>query len=594
MRRALKAWLHGGKPWDSLLFMPAFTELKNRLALNDRYFESLITKYLLNNPHRALVSIDPKQGFAEERDAKLRTKLVKKAASMTISEIEALKKRNKQLEEIQSRPDRAEALATVPHLSRKDLDNDAGTIPRRFADLGGVPALTHELFTNGITYVDLAFPVDIFSGEDYLWLPLFCRVIVSLGLPDMDYGAVSTLLSRTVGGFYGVLSSGSILKGAAHTVSLPSGTLSIRGRDWIIFRLKTLDEKLEASLDLARRIIIGADFSDQRRIRDLTLEMKNDGDASLAPDGHTYAASRSGRYFSRSRGVDELWNGLEQLKFCHNLANLDTGEVCEKLRTMRDTLLKGAGLLVNMAGSAEALCAAEKGVAARFREFGPPKESTIKNMRFTEEKEKIPKAEVFSSASLQVGFASLALPGLDFADDKAGPESVLAHNLSTGALWEDIRMKGGAYGASAWPDGVDRIFTFSTYRDPDPLRSIEHYPKILEQAAKAGNDKSRLSDENIEKLVIGTYSKEKRPRTSAEKSVVDFNRFLTGIGDKHRSKRLASIINAQAKAVCGEAVRLAKAAANREGPGYPVIIAGPEAAEKAAKKFGVEALRLPI
>ena len=56
-----------------------------------------------------------------------------------------------------------------------------------------------------------------------------------------------------------------------------------------------------------------------------------------------------------------------------------------------------------------------------------------------------------------------------------------------GALWENIRMKGGAYGAFATPDSLEGTFSFSTYRDPSPLRSLEAFSSIIkEMAAQTG------------------------------------------------------------------------------------------------------------
>ncbi|GAB1482870.1 hypothetical protein MASR2M78_16860 [Treponema sp.] len=61
----------------------------------------------------------------------------------------------------------------------------------------------------------------------------------------MDYGEVSSLLARTAGGFHALLSSSSAVPGAARSFSLPTGTVDLVGRDWMIFRLKALEEKAQ-------------------------------------------------------------------------------------------------------------------------------------------------------------------------------------------------------------------------------------------------------------------------------------------------------------------------------------------------------------
>jgi Zn-dependent M16 (insulinase) family peptidase len=164
-------------------------------------------------------------------------------------------------------------------------------------------------------------------------------------------------------------------------------------------------------------------------------------------------------------------------------------------------------------------------------------------------------------------------------------EQVLSHHLSTGALWEEIRMKGGAYGAFAQSDNLEGPFSFATYRDPNPLRSLDAFTSIIGNFAKKKPDKDAL-----DKAVIGTFSRETRPRTPSEKSLSDFFRFLYGIEDKHRSRRLEDIIAVSGDQTGAVLERLARDTA----PSWPVIIAGNAEAEKAASRLGAELVTLPV
>ena len=488
------------------------------------------------------------------------------------------------LEKIQSQGDSPGALAAIPHLSRNDLSPEPDLIPRRFEDIRGMPALCHELHTNGITYTDLAFPLDILSPEDYLWLPFFSRAVVSVGLPGMDYGEVSSLLARTAGGFNALLHTG--------TAALPDAAASgLTGRDWIIYRLKFLDEKNGPSLDLALRLILEADFSDQRRIRDLVLEMKNELDSSLAPAGHSYASGRSGRDASRSRLVDETWGGLTQLEFAHRLAELDSGEIAGKLRALREAIVAG-GLIANITGSAGALSSGAALLAERFSSFGPPRPPHPAAARFeSPEGGRGNAAEVFASPSLQVGFAAQTLRAAAFDTPAQSAENVLAHQLSTGALWEGIRMKGGAYGAFAHTDSLEGCFSFATYRDPNPQRSLEAFSAILKKMAKSSGGRtadSRNEDELV-KTIIGCYARETRPRTSVEKGLTDFFRFLYGIDEGFRKRKLERLI-----AVSGADIAAALAALAAQRASNPVIITGMKSAERAAKALGTDVKVLPV
>jgi Zn-dependent M16 (insulinase) family peptidase len=604
LQRAFRGWLHGAKPWTSLLFVPRFTRLKERIAADSRFFESLIQKYLLDNPHRALVAVVPQKGYWEAKEAALTARLAEKEAAMSGDERRSIREKALELEEIQSRGDSLAALSTIPHLSRKDLSPDVERIPRELRAAAGSPVLVHDLFTNGITYADIAFPADILNGDDYLWLPLFARTVVSVGLPGMDYAEVSSLLARTVGDLHAALRNGSVIEGGSRTIPTPVGILDLAGRDWLMYRVKALDEKIVATLDLTWRLITEADFSDQRRIRDLVLEMKNDMDLALAPNGHTFASSRASQMFSRSRTVEELWSGLDQLRFAHTVADLDTAEISGKLTALRDRLRAG-GFIASLTGQGETLGKTLNHLERRWRDFGPPRPRNPAVLEegafaFSPETGPVP-AEVYSSPSLQVGFAALALPGAAFPRREHAAEAVLSHQLSTGALWEDIRMKGGAYGAFAYADGGEKVFGFSTYRDPVPFRSLGAFTAILRDraglssagAAASLQDKASLQDA-LEKAIIGRYAKETPPRTAAEKGSIDFSRFLYGVDTCHREMKLRALIDISEEEVAGAARRLAEPASSAALPLTPVIIAGSEAAKEAAVRLGVEPGELPV
>jgi len=587
MRRSLRAWLHGSRPWESLLLVPSIEKIKQRLAEDSRYFESLIQKYLLDNPHRALVTVEPQKDFLPKQEARLAEKLAGTEQRMSKADRQLIIDKAAALEKIQSEGDSPEALAAIPHLSRKDLSPEPELIPRQLEDLAGLPALCHDIYTNGISYIDLAFPLDILPQEDYQWIPFFTRAIISVGLPGMDYAEVSSLLARTVGGFNVITHTGSAaaaessaVSGSSSLIKTPAGKFDLIGRDWIIYRLKCLDEKTAESLDLALRLISEADFSDLRRIHDLVMEMKNQARSNLAPYGNHYASVRANRYATASTRTDETWNGLTQLYFVHRLAETDTAEIAAKLTNLREAIASG-GLIANLGGSAGALKSGGNLIGQRFKDFGPPK----KRKQGKTVLDDIPKPEVFASPSLQVGFAAMTLQAAQYDTLPQVAETVLAHQLSTGALWENIRMKGGAYGASASSNGLERCFSLSTYRDPNPLRSLDAFSAILKDSGD--------HTEDLEKMIIGCYANQTRPQTPSEKSTNDLLRFVSRIDDGSRRRKLERLINICEEDVSAALGGIAAQLASQEPPSR-VVIAGTSSAEQAAKALGAEVQLLPV
>ncbi|MDR1389088.1 MAG: insulinase family protein [Treponema sp.] len=590
LRRSLQGWLFGKTPWDFLLFLPLLEKIKQNLAGDKRYFEKLIEEQLLGNTHRCLLTLESDEHFLEKKEAALEETVRQKTAQMESGELGKIKKQNAELEKIQTQADSQEMLAKIPHLSRADLKAEPVCGPKEFAAFANnVPCMVHPIFTNGITYVEFAFPLDTLAPEDYLWVTIFARSIVSMGLPGMDYGEVSSLLARSAGGFTAMAEAGSAAPEGDDKGDLLFDR-SLRGREWIIYRVKMLDEKVNESLELARRLVTEADFTDHRRLTDLILELKNDMESSLAPSGHGYAADNSSRYFSRSKAAEEIWGGIEQYFFAHDLAAMNIEEAGRRLTSIRDALAHDAGILINITASLESVPAALK-AAEKFAAFGPPRpprgrEPEALFALFNKRSERT--AAVYASPSLRVGFAALSLHGSVYGAPQAAAEEVLAHELSTGALWESIRMMGGAYGANASHDNMEGIFHLSTYRDPNPLRSLKAFPRILKDQSNVLFD-----DDDLEKAIIGCFSGAVRPHVPSQLGIMEFIRSLYGIRHRVRKDQLEQMIALTPEDLrnCtrGLADDAHKSAASR-----PVVIAPPAIAKTASRELGVPVITLPL
>jgi Zn-dependent M16 (insulinase) family peptidase len=595
LRRSLRGWIHGSVPWKTLLFVPEFENLKKSIESDERFFEKLIQKMFLDNPHRALVILRPEKDFLSKKENVLNEKLRQKEKSLTEREKKEIKEKNKKLGKLQNTPDSAGALKTIPHLSVNDLSCYIEKIPRSLIETGGIPVLNHEIFTNGITYCDFAFPLDVLDPADYLWIPLFSHCIAGLGLPGMNYAEVSSLLARNTGDFFSALRTGSIPRGTNEMIKTPSGLLDIAGRDWIIFRVKTFDYKVEPALALVKKIIVDADFSDLRRLRDLVLEMKNEFDANLANSGSMFASLRGNRSLTRACGIVELWAGFTALEFIHRIAEYDTAELSRNLTRIRDKLVSEAGLFINITGeNGAALPIIEK----TFSCFAPPRrrgeicyekdffDKVVSSQNILCSGAKKDSPEIFSSAALQIGFAVLSLNGSGIGTKEASAETVLAHYLSTGALWTALRMKGGAYGAGASANSIEGTFTFSTYRDPKPRESLAAFSKILNAVQKI-----KITDDMLEKIIIGTYAKEKHPTANPLKGFNDFMRFLYNISDERREANLKNIIAAGSGDIADAAARLCRVL-SKDSP--RVILAGDTESALAARKFKTVAHKLLV
>ena len=157
MLRALTTWVYDRDPLERIAFEAPLSRLKARVAAGERVFEPLIQQWLVDNTHRATVVVrpDPEQGSREAADETARLAAVR--ADLAQDEIDKLVARTAELKQWQETPDTPEAIASIPMLKRSDLPKRNKTIPSEVSRVGGVELLSHDLFTNGIVYLDLAF-----------------------------------------------------------------------------------------------------------------------------------------------------------------------------------------------------------------------------------------------------------------------------------------------------------------------------------------------------------------------------------------------------------------------------------------------------
>jgi Zn-dependent M16 (insulinase) family peptidase len=256
---------------------------------------------------------------------------------------------------------------------------------------------------------------------------------------------------------------------------------------------------------------------------------------------------------------------------------MQTAEIADQLESLRRKIT-GSGLIVNVTGGALDSAGAE--IMQRFSRFGPP----VKRETVIRPQQQAVITEVFSSPSLQVGFAALSMHAAKFDTREQLAETVIAHQLSTGPLWENIRMKGGAYGAFSNSDSLEDCLSFATYRDPNPMRSLN---AILEITKKKSYGK--CTEDYLVKSIIGCYARETRPRTGAENGLVDFYRFLYGIEDSYRKRKIERLVSVYISDIASVYESLgARTATGR------VVIAGEKTAEQAAKTLGTEVQYLKI
>lgn len=542
MRRALRTWNYGGEAWEGLFVRDAFAHLKEKILANPDFIKKLIEEKFLKNPHCVFTIISPEKNFLKSREKMEKEILLRE---MKNSGKEKILLYAAALEKFQKNS--GEDLSCLPHIHPKDLKvyDEKLKIRRTKIRVGkdDVPLFVSRENTNGIVYATTAFPMDVFAPEIFPYLPFFAYILNELGWGELRWDEASRLIAKTCGAFSTTSFSNSCPKSAGAKKMLEKNS-AFAGRQWLFCKIKMLDTKVEESFDLMRDCILGANFDDKKRVCTLAQEMLNELESSILPAGHLVASSRAECRSSRECAIEEIWGGLCQVFTLRKIC-ADIDGTIQKMKFIAKKIFS-SGAIIHVCADEATLPSALDAVKKFARELNlksPEKKFKASDSQFFEltnigKTASTNDEAIFADA--MVGFCALHFRSSKYGTREAVAEKVLAHILTSGALWQKLRTEGGAYGAFATSDSIDETFTLCTYRDPNPQKSLAALEECLEEITR-----TQFDFESVEKAVTGTYSGEIQPKTPSGRGTAAFLRqlYLLDNSEKLEQMRILKTIS---------------------------------------------------
>ncbi len=532
LSKTLRGWLHGASPETTLEFERWMEKLKTDVKKGG-FFEGLIRECFLDNPNLSTVTVIPSHDHENRDQAEQEDWKRSFQNRLTDAQRARLRREKEAFDEFQETPDPPDAAESIPSLSAGDIPRKVENIDTKSGEVEGVPLYSLDVFTNGIAYIDFVFDVQDIKGELLPLFPLFCRAAVSSGLPGMPYDEVARRLAIETGGFTSFLEVNSI-DGYSDRV----GGKDQRSRAFVAFRMKALESSLDNALGLVTRLITEADLSDTHRMRDILLEFRNDVKSQILPAGSSFTSLRAGSRISPVLAREELWKGIEQVLYLYRAAeDIDTRlpEICRQLEELKGLLTNRNRLTLNLTADGKAHSSA-RGLLAGFVSKLPA--TPIPDVKFRlPDAIPLPRYESLVVPST-VGYVSTVFPASSFIHPEHAHEVIVSQLLKTDYLWEQVRMRGGAYGVSASVNGGEMLFSFSSYRDPKIKDTLDAFTAGLDWIIENG-----ISSKDLEKAIIGIVGRDLRPLSPGEKGIIGFRRRLYEISDELRQRKRDELIN---------------------------------------------------
>jgi Zn-dependent M16 (insulinase) family peptidase len=524
MLRALTSWLYDRDPLEALAFETPLAAIKARLEAGDPYFEGLIRRYLLENPHRTSVVLRPDPELQARQEAAEAEHLSSIRNTLSQAELQAIMDNAAALKSQQETPDLPHVLAMIPSLKLEDLDRENKRIPLEVSEQAGARLLYHDLFTNGILYLDIGFDLHVIPQELLPYLPLFGRALVEIGTENQDFVRLSQRIGRSTGGIHPSIFTSAVL-GQEHSAA------------WLFLRGKAVTSQAGELLAILRDVLLSVRLDNPERFRQMVLESKADHEAMLVPAGHRVVNTRLKSRFDESAWLDEQFGGITHLLFLRELAeqvDRDWPSVLHKLEMIRKLLINRQRMLCNITLDAAGWAAFQPQLAGFLAELpaAPAGPQTWHREPLAEDEGLVIPAQVnYVGKGANLYRHGYQLDGSIF---------VVLNFLRTTYLWEKIRVQGGAYGAFAAFDHRSGTFSYLSYRDPNLLQTLatyDHTPAFLQQI-----DGSRLSQEEITKSIIGVIGDFDAYQLPDAKGFISMTRYLSGETDETRHARRQQVL----------------------------------------------------
>lgn len=515
MFRAMSTWIHDGDPLGPLAFEAPLAAVKERLASDDGFLQTLIRTHLIDNPHRVTVLFKPDHELGRQQEAAEKEKLAQIKAAMSAAEIESIIENTKRLKRLQETPDTPEALAAIPRLGLDDLEREAKPIPLAVSQQDGSQILYHDLFTNGIVYLDLGFNLHLLPQELLPYAQLFGRALVEMGSETEDFVRLSQRIGAKTGGISAVTFTSAIKNGD-------------QGSAWLFLRGKATTTQTADLLAIMRDVLLTVRLDNPERFRQIVLNAKAQNESGLVPSGHQVVNTRLRAHFNEADWAAEQIGGISYLFFLRRLAEEieeNWTAVLDRLEQVRQLLVSRNGLICNVTLDED-----------NWSRFRPQLDEFLASLpdrppQLVYWTPEYPSGNEGLTIPAKVNYVSKGACLYDLGYDLHGSVEVIGKFLRTTWLWEKVRVQGGAYGGFSSFDRRSGVFSYLSYRDPNLLSTLENYDATVAYLRRLD-----LSEGELVKSIIGAIGALDAYQLPDAKGYASMIRHLLGETDADRQR----------------------------------------------------------
>lgn len=508
MRSAL-AKQHGCDPENALRIHSLFESLSKKIK-DPAYLPDLITRHLIQNPHRVRIDMHPDPKLSEKESAEERQGLDKIKAHLTPPEVQKILDQTVALAAYQKKTE-GQSLDCLPKVSLEDVSPIAREIPIKQWHQENLHIVHHDGFTNHFLYADLIFDLPNIADEDLPYVHLLITLLPELGSGPRDYLANLEYIQAHTGG----IGATCALHTQADNPKAANPCINIRG--------KALYRKAEPLLTLMRDTVLHPHYHEKKRIRELLIQSKDHLRHRLSRQGMRYAVQLALSGSSTSAHIGEAWFGLRYYQTIEKLCtDLDhhLPALIDRLIALKERLFTYQNLHLLL--TCEKSFLESTLIPNRF--YGL--DALPAHLHSPPWRGDFPLQEVSSQMRLiasQVAFCAEGFKTVSYIHPFAPALMLSSLLMDHKILLPKIREQGGAYGCGASYNSSSGHFYFHSYRDPHIAQTWSTFHQAID-AISAG----QFTEQDLEEAKLGVIQQLDAPIPPSQRALTAYSLLRDG------------------------------------------------------------------
>ncbi len=517
----LAAWNYDCHPLLFVKQKTAHQSLEERLNTEAGYLENIIKRYLLDNPHRLSLELLPDPMLLQKKMRRIRRRLHQLEQTLSAAELAQISREQLALRARQEQPDSAAALRSLPRLRRLELQKLPLHLPVSAGELANsLPLLRGEVFSNGLTYMQLAFDLGSLPQHLHSTLPFFNNFFPQVGTKELSYVQVAENQAAC----------SAVLSSSLHVCqSIKPGEPT---RKILRLSMHCLQELLPQALELFDTQLKRKSFREAKRLRELLKQNHALALSELQAEPALFANLRSAVGLTPAAKEMEQWNGLAFLQNCQHWIQLPETQLKKKTALLDELcawLAEQSPLLAATVGDNDGF----RQLSAFLEAFPGRASQAPANIA---QPDSFGRQEYYALHADTNSFVrSHSAPG--YQQPQSAALELYAQLLSCGYLWQELRLKNGAYGVSCRYSPLQGILSLQSSEDPNPQHSRSIFDRL-----KLDTAVNSWSKQDIDDAIIACSRDSARPWCPAETAKTALLHRLCGIDEAARQERRDALL----------------------------------------------------